>query len=148
MPTVVADLDIESLPSSLLGLGTYRGALILLRLRGVPFGQVWLPAVDGQVDLSGLKDQAAELIDPAVWQRIVRAELETPASGGCAALADVTVAVCTRDRPLALEGCLTALGRLEQAQDISAMNSFNSTIVRTISSIAAFALYLAAMADN
>jgi GT2 family glycosyltransferase len=113
MPTVVADLDIESLPSSLLGLGTYRGALILLRLRGVPFGQVWLPAVDGQVDLSGLKDQAAELIDPAVWQRIVRAELEAPASEGCAALADVTVAVCTRDRPLALEGCLTALGRLD-----------------------------------
>jgi hypothetical protein len=50
MTTAVLDIDFEHLPPLITGLERHSHALILVRLRGQPVGQVRLPVADGCID--------------------------------------------------------------------------------------------------
>lgn len=113
MPTAILDVDLRQAPSELTVDHGYSKVLLLLRLDGVPVGQVRLPARDGRVlapDLAGTLIEAAGSI---YWEQLLSTALGLTPDGlpehdppSC------TVAVCTRERPEELRHCLTAIAAL------------------------------------
>ncbi len=89
---------------------------MLLRLVGVPVGEVDLPIVDGTIDGRSLRRAAAAVLEASGREgRVTDLLSADDARRGGAALPSATVAVCTRDRPELLQRCLEAL--LELADD-------------------------------
>ncbi len=111
MPTRVLDLNLEQLPHFLPELAGYDAALLLCRWRGVPVGQVRLPVVNGRISLPELHAALTSAPDAPLWQQMAhdllgwdeRSQPPWP---------QVTVAVCTRDRPEDIRRCLDAFMRL------------------------------------
>jgi len=114
LATAILDLDVERLPEAIEGLDRYATALALLRLQGTPCGQLRRPVVDGRVDVAQLRDEVIAAFGWSLARRRLQRQLgwEAPPSAAAGGLPSVTVAVCTRDRPLALAHCLEALERL------------------------------------
>ena len=65
MPIAVLDLKFEDLPDTIAGLEGYRGAFILMRLRGRPAGQALLPVENGRI--CGGKTLRDEFLKAANW---------------------------------------------------------------------------------
>jgi glycosyltransferase involved in cell wall biosynthesis len=113
MATAVLDLEIQQLPPVITGLERYAHALILIRLRGRPVGQVLLPVGGGRIDGAELRDALVNAAGRPLWESWLRDFLgwdEVRALNGAPPTA--TVAVCTRDRPADVRRCLEALVRL------------------------------------
>jgi GT2 family glycosyltransferase len=108
------------------------GALqVLVRLHDTPIGYVKLPLLHGRCSAAALCKAIVRQHGRAIASQMLRQRLERPlpSDGLALALDDllqtqpdslhgvwcplVTVAVCTRDRPQCLRGCLNALMRLD-----------------------------------
>jgi GT2 family glycosyltransferase len=115
MPTAVVVVDLEQTPHELTGLGRYDAALVLVRVRSRPVGELRLPVVGGRIDGVTLRRalQSAVTEQWPVWEILVHDYLGYEQRHGSGRLPpSATVAVCTRDRPDDLRRCLDALMRL------------------------------------
>ncbi|MBK5189471.1 MAG: glycosyltransferase, partial [Gemmatimonadaceae bacterium] len=126
-PIKVLDLELRDPIVALAGLDGYDSAQLLVRLDGTPLGYITVPIVAGRCDARTLGAAVArDLLDPFV-RELVHRRLAEPLTAGELqpdallafiprpaerALPTVSVAVCTRDRPLELASCLDAIGRL------------------------------------
>lgn len=109
MPLAVLDIDIAHLPERLAVAEDCNGAVVLLRIDGLPVGQAVLPR---PLDLSGeaLRRQLYDHADSAFWEALLRHRIDTPSEVPTpATLPTATVAICTRDRTEDLERCLDGL---------------------------------------
>ena len=130
MPIAVLDLKFEDLPDTIAGLEGYRGAFILMRLRGRPAGQALLPVENGRI--CGGKTLRDEFLKAANWSFF---ENWLSDYLGCSGdheskgtLPSATVAVCTRDRTEDLRCCLDALMRLpDDGQEILVIDNCPAT---------------------
>ena len=118
MATAIRSVEANGAPGALRDLAGYRQALVLVRWNGRPLGQLRLPVVAGEVP-------------PEVFRRAL-ADLATSVEPTEAAdpgrLPPATVAICTRDRPRALLGCLEALSRLpDDGQEVLVVDNHPST---------------------
>jgi len=111
MPTAILDADVEHLPTSLSVAERYSHALLLLRWRGIPLGQVTVALRNGCLTGAALRHAVLRSVAEPILERLVDRHLGIPRSASENDGA-VTVAVCTRDRPDDLDRCLTALARL------------------------------------
>lgn len=126
-PVKVVDLDLDAPLGDLDGLHAYGSVLALIRLRGVPIGQVTVPVSDGRCAADALATAIAAQLGAGIAGDRVHAGSTEPCGGEPLGLGDVpgmsrpaierplplvTVAVCTRDRPADLAVCLEALTRL------------------------------------
>ncbi|MGH7657415.1 MAG: glycosyltransferase family 2 protein, partial [Gemmatimonadales bacterium] len=118
MATAILDLELTGLPASIPVPGEYGHALVLVRFKGDPVGQVRLPVRDGRIgdDSVPLPVELARNCDAVLWSRWagVRFGAGSPPPDH---LPSVTTAVCTRDRPEDLERCLQAISRLDPKPD-------------------------------
>jgi GT2 family glycosyltransferase len=102
----VLDLELDAEPPG--GLGQYVRALVLFRWRGRPVASTYLPVVNGA-------------IPPAAWRQASAAARGAQASSEAAVeapgqLPRATIAICTRNRPEQLRGCLDSLVHLLDSQ--------------------------------
>jgi GT2 family glycosyltransferase len=129
MATLVLDLDLRRLPTSIGGAERYHRALVLIRLDGRPIGQGLVPIEGGRV---GGPHLAGALVDAVDWNGCtdrIRAWLgyETPPPVS-APLPPATIAVCSRDRPDQLRRCLEAVLRLpDDGQEVLIVDNCPST---------------------
>lgn len=102
MRALVAELDIRD-PRPIWGLSSYFGVRVLIRAGVVPLGWTWLQPEPGYdvLPVSALLDAAQGFQIPDSLSTTVRD------------LPEITVVVCTRDRHIALRGCLESLLRLK-----------------------------------
>jgi O-antigen biosynthesis protein len=129
----VADVDLDAGSATLLSPFTpveapAEGVHALVWFHGEPIGELTVPGDPGSV-ITALPKVAARELEQAVLEHLLRDALATrggvaeASRRGLAALphpkqsrpdgSQVTVAVCTRDRPEDLRRCLTAIDRLE-----------------------------------
>jgi GT2 family glycosyltransferase len=113
MATAILDLDLQELPSRIVGLERYDGAFVLIRLNKKPVGKAWLKIERGHIGGKELRDILTEAAGSTLWKHWLHNYLDwderntsdfTPPTA--------TVAVCTRDRPEDLRHCLEALMRI------------------------------------
>jgi GT2 family glycosyltransferase len=108
MALAVLDLDITDLPDTLEGVEGRDGAVVLLRIAGVPSGQavIALPLREA----TPLREVLLANADSAFWESWLRYELGLPTDAPQpASLPTATVAICTRDRTEDLACCLEGL---------------------------------------
>jgi len=129
MPTAVLDLDLQHLPPAITVPGSYGRALILIRLRGHPVGQVVLPVIGGRIGGAKLRDALVDAAGRTLWERWLHDWLGwEEARATNAAPPTATVAVCTRDRPEDLRRCLEAIMRLpDDGQEVLIVDNCPST---------------------
>lgn len=111
MPTRILDLNLENLPIAVEDLAGYEAALILCRWHGVPVAQVKLPVINGRISQQALHDALSTTPKKALWQQMAH-NLLTWDERSQPPWPQVTVAVCTRDRPEDLRHCLDAFMQL------------------------------------
>lgn len=106
----VLDLDVSA-PCELQTDEAPQTALALLRVEGRPAGKALIPLSD--LDVGSIEARLLEHADSAYWERWInhRLGLHREDALDCA---DVTIAVCTRDRPDDLKQCLNGLQRLHK----------------------------------
>jgi GT2 family glycosyltransferase len=105
------DLDLEQLPQELPDLTGYEAALVLCRWRGVPVGQVRLAVANGRFSLPELHAAIGTLDNQSLWQQMGH-DLLAWDERSQPPWPQVTVAVCTRDRPEDIRRCLEAFMQL------------------------------------
>jgi glycosyltransferase involved in cell wall biosynthesis len=129
MTTAVLDIDFEHLPPLITGLERHSHALILVRLRGQPVGQVRLPVADGCIDGAELRAMLVYEVDWIFWERWLHNYLNWEETLTLDfTLPPATVAICTRDRPDQLRRCLEALMRLpDDGQEMLVVDNCPST---------------------
>ncbi|MGA9115219.1 MAG: glycosyltransferase family A protein [Bacteroidota bacterium] len=105
-PIAVREVHLERGLTDLGGLEGYTQALVVLRRRGQPIGELLLPVRRNRVTARTIRDALPECARTA-WSHLVReghpARISRPL---------VSVVVCTRDRAHWLGDCLKSLGRL------------------------------------
>ena len=111
MPTRVLDLNLEQFPPELPDMTGYQAALLLYRWGNVPVGQVQLPVVNGRISIPELQAAIFKPENLPLWQSMAR-DLHGWDGRNHSALPQVTVAVCTRDRPEDMRRCLDAFMQL------------------------------------
>ncbi|MCJ2180067.1 glycosyltransferase family 2 protein [Novosphingobium album (ex Hu et al. 2023)] len=105
----VLDLDFDTLPEQLDQPEGYDGAVVLLRLDGLPCGQavVWYDQYDPDIPLAR---QLAQAANSSFWERWVAREMGVPAAEPIPhRQPSVAIAICTRERPDDLKRCLDGL---------------------------------------
>jgi cellulose synthase/poly-beta-1,6-N-acetylglucosamine synthase-like glycosyltransferase len=123
MPSAILDLDVEHLPPAVSVPERYRHALILMRWRGKPLGQVTLRVAHGCIAGGVLRDAVLDTVSDQIVAQLAARYLGIPERAAPCARA-VTVAVCTRDRADDLDRCLTALRQLpDDGQEILVVDS-------------------------
>lgn len=129
MPTAVLDLDLGQLPPTIAVPRRYTHALILIRLRGQPVGQVLLPVDRERIDGTELRGALTEAAGWPLWEHWLHDYLQwNEAHNTPCTLPTATVAICTRDRPEDLRRCLEALVRLpDDGQDVLVVDNCPST---------------------
>ncbi|ODP36476.1 glycosyltransferase family 2 protein [Sphingomonas turrisvirgatae] len=127
MPLAVLDIDVDAMPDRLPDMAGHDGAVVLLRIAGLPAGQAVLPA---PVATSGpaLREQLYDHADSAFWEALLRHRLNAPALiEAPTTLPSATVAICTRDRTEDLENCLNGLRRMDHQAPILVIDNAPST---------------------
>ncbi len=129
MPTAIVDVDVERLPSELVGLERYERALVLLRLRDHPVGQVTLPVTHGRVDGGAIRDAALDRGRWPLWERWLLQHIAwDPVNAAGAAPQTATVVIVTHDRPDDLQRALEAVLRLDgEGHDVLVVDNCPST---------------------
>jgi GT2 family glycosyltransferase len=110
MPTKVLDVDLATGLRDLDGLAPYERAVVLVRWRGRPLGQLRLVVEDGRIEGGALRDAATATFGTGIATARV-ADMLPPLEGDLVppTLPTATVIVCTRDRPDDLRRCLERL---------------------------------------
>lgn len=126
MKLAALDLDIDAYPEALDQLDGYDGAVVLLRVAGVPAGQaiVRAPLPAGRELRAALLEHA----DSAFWEAFLRHGMGlAPEAPPPHPLPDATVAICTRDRTDDLECCLNGLMAMSYQAPILVIDNAPST---------------------
>jgi GT2 family glycosyltransferase len=100
-PVALVEIELERPLEPLEGLGVAVAAEALVRRSGEPAGWVRLPVSGGRCGV------------PLIREALDRMTLPPPRPVEPGPRLEVTVAVCTRDRPEELAACLDALGRVD-----------------------------------
>lgn len=126
--TRVVDVELSSLAEDILGLDGYLRAQALIRLHGAPLGYCRLPVTNGRVTANALAAASVEQHGWEIMRHLLIDLLAGPPPARHPTPADlldaphhrydgrwpsVTVAVCTRDRPVDVARCLDSLLRLD-----------------------------------
>ena len=112
MPTAVVNVDVANVPGSVLVDAAYSEALIVLRRRGHPVAQFYVPVHSGRLDALHMARSVEAVIARRRWEWAVEDYLGPAAPPRCP---DATVAVCTRERPDDLTRALKAIAALNPA---------------------------------
>jgi O-antigen biosynthesis protein len=131
--TWIADVELSSAPLENLDAPEgYPRARVLVRLHGVPIGEVEVPLAQGRCSADELGHRIARELGAPIVRETVRDALGAKEPAAWLPLEDVSslrrnelacvlptlsVAVCTRDRPEALARCIDALERLRYPSD-------------------------------
>jgi GT2 family glycosyltransferase len=119
----VLDVAADAIPAAVSGLGRYFEALVLVRRRGRPVGQVRLSVRDGRLAGDELRRAVVQLIESAPAASPVATQ-----PGAQARPLTAAVAVCTRDRPVDLARCLEAIAGLsDEGHEVLVVDSASST---------------------
>lgn len=126
-PIKVTDLELLGRIEGLSHLDGYESAKLLVRLAGTPLGWTTVPVVDGHCDAHTLgsaarRDLLEPLVRELVYRRVgepltdtaldIRELLAFEPQRVSRVRPEISVAVCTRDRPRELDLCLAAIARL------------------------------------
>lgn len=120
MAATILDIDLAKPITEIDIPETQKRVLSLIRWRGKPVGQLWLPTSRGELTAADVRDK---LIDAAgmplreLWlnEWLISAQLITTEDRE---VPSVTIAVCTRDRPEDLRNCLNGLTHLLGCDEI------------------------------
>lgn len=107
MAAAVVDLDLANGIPDVRELERYLRAFVVLRWRGVPFGHVWLPIVNGSLRPDAIADAVTRRLLPEFSRRWADAEVAPAPAASSTPTA--TIAICTRDRATDLDRALAAL---------------------------------------
>jgi cellulose synthase/poly-beta-1,6-N-acetylglucosamine synthase-like glycosyltransferase len=128
LATAILIYDLDHLPADLSGLQGAERALIYLRVDGQIGAQISVSVTAGRVEQAALQ-QALRTVDRKVLERLrweAAFRQEDPLIK--ATLPQVSVAVCTRDRPQDLRRCLASLAALpDDGQEILCIDSASSS---------------------
>src|SRR5690606_14300484 len=106
----------------------YQRALVLVRWRTYPVGQVTVPLVDGRIRGSELRDAVLNACGWILWERWLHDYLAWEEVRSSEPRPATTVAICTRDRPHDLRRCLAALMKLpDDGQEVLVIDSYSSS---------------------
>ena len=126
-PIKVTDLELLGPIEGLSHLDGYESAKLLVRLGGTPLGWTTVPVVNGHCDAHTLvsaarRDLLEPLVRELVYRRVgepltdsaldIRELLAFEPQRVSRARPEISVVVCTRDRPEELDLCLAAIARL------------------------------------
>jgi O-antigen biosynthesis protein len=131
-PVKVVDIELSQPLQTLNNLVGYIRLQVLVRLHGVPLGELSLPVINGQCQAHDLGQAVLEKYSWAIVTTQLKNNLHCPPDRHQIDLAElvrttapsfppppsqyVTVAICTRDRPADLQLCLEALCGLASGQ--------------------------------
>ena len=112
LKTFIAEYDLDRPVRAVWGLQGYTQGIILVRKDGQPIDLLWLPHDPCRFALTG---REIELI---VYGRLgispaIRVSSGFPGEDPTELLPEISVVVCTRDRPRSLRRCLASLMRLD-----------------------------------
>jgi GT2 family glycosyltransferase len=107
--TAVLQLDIDSLPDSAPVHTTYNQALVIVRRRGVPVAQFYVPAANGWLDMDETRRALEAVTVKSRWRWAVDDYLGPEPHQ---VVPPATVAICTRERPEDLTRALHAVAAL------------------------------------
>jgi GT2 family glycosyltransferase len=110
VPTAIVQVDLEQNPESIEIQQPYTRALIVVRRRGAPVGQFYVPVHDGRVPMDRYASGLRTAIRKASWNWRVEDYLGPEPR---AAVPPATVAICTRERPDDLQRALHAVTTLD-----------------------------------
>jgi GT2 family glycosyltransferase len=129
MPTAVLDIDLVQVPPKIEIKQHYNRALILIRWRGEPLGQLYLPVIEGQLDCNDLEQALYDAAGGPMRERLLKDFLDLDGSEiPQSSLPMATVAICTRDRVTDLRRCLDAVFCLpDDGQDVLVVDNCPST---------------------
>jgi GT2 family glycosyltransferase len=112
MAAAVLDIELCEGIHDIADLEPSTDAFVVLRFHGVPVGHVWMPVTDGRLAAGPLRDRAIAAALPALSRRwLERGSAAHPTRQG-AVTTDVTIAICTHERPDELTAVLDALTRI------------------------------------
>lgn len=115
---IVLEVDLKERLSDVTVDARYHKVLFLVRWGYTPLGMLHyqVPAYDRIIRWQILRSLIYDKLGWQIWQRRVTDTLDHISDRPDSALPPISVAVCTRDRPLSLENCLTALSQLDYPQ--------------------------------
>ncbi len=120
MATAVLDIEYTQIPTEITGLNRYSRALVLIRLKGRPVGQVSMPIINGHISSTNLYDALIGISDWPFWEYWLQDYLgldKLHATSYAPPLA--TIAVCTRNRTEDLQKCIESITQLpDERQEI------------------------------
>lgn len=126
MPTAIRTLELDDPPADLVGLTEYARALVLVRWRGEPVGQMMVHVTRGRVSAGELRERALAAAQSRLRERWVHDFLGWNEAASVPPTA--TVAVCTRDRTDDLRRCLDALRTLpDDGQEVLVVDNCPSS---------------------
>lgn len=128
MATIILDFEVFNIPKEIDVPNRYTHALVLVRLKGKPIGQLRVPVLHGRVSGLALSERFMHYYDMTIFEPLIYDYLGLNDQLRNATLPSATVAVCTRDRPQDLQRCLEALNKLpDDGQEILVVDSCSAT---------------------
>jgi GT2 family glycosyltransferase len=112
MPVAVLDIDLHRDVGDTPVSSRYRAAVVLVRWRGTPLGQVNVPVVDERVPFTSVQAASREAFGPALRRHIADTVIfGDPVAASPPSEPSCSVIVCTRNRPEDLQRCLQSIMR-------------------------------------
>ncbi|MEW6053684.1 MAG: glycosyltransferase [Nitrospirota bacterium] len=120
MPTAVIDIECTQIPPEITGLEPNSRALVLVRFKGQPVGQLSLPLINGKISSTTLCDALMGMSDWPFWEYWLNDYIGFDNLNAASyAPPSATIAVCTRNRTGDLQQCIESLMRLpDDGQEI------------------------------
>lgn len=109
--TAIVQLDIEQMSPDVGVDGRYTRAFVLIRRRGTPVAQFYVPVVDGRVDMQDAAHALLKKVWTSRWRWAVDDYLGPAVR--TSPLPAAAVAICTRERPEDLTRALHAVAALQ-----------------------------------
>jgi GT2 family glycosyltransferase len=110
VPTAVVQIDVDAANLDIPVPARYDRAYVLVRRRGSPVAQFYIPVQDGRIDGNAARAGLEAVLARHRWRWKVADYIGEPPVGPVPA---ATVAICTRERPEDLTRALHAIGALD-----------------------------------